>query len=190
MDYDTSCRRPFQSVIHDQMVKFPSTILLPALSSHTLPPTIPLHEQMKALDRSKTMKKNAKISLTILASVAVLPILLYVLQSRAQHWVTGIHQQGVTFVFASRKLGIIEESHVTNREEAIHAVDMMKYVQNYYVSGDGYRSNPETENAIATQRQKTLQTIGHALESYSGERYGMDIEKWEKRRDENTTQPR
>jgi len=72
-----------------------------------------------------------------------------------------------------------EESHIATWEQATHAVDVMTYVSHYYVPGEGYRSDSQTERALEAQRQKTLQTIGRGLEEYSGEHLGADVGAWE-----------
>lgn len=76
-----------------------------------------------------------------------------------------------------------ELADITTAQQAKRAVDMLKYTSNYYTPGLGYRSDPQTEAALESQRKKTLLSIVAALEKFSGETFGLDIPKWEDWRD-------
>jgi hypothetical protein len=100
-------------------------------------------------------------------------------------WAVGIHQKSTT-----RELAAWEQefSQIRTKDEAIRAVGMLRYVQDYYVPGPGYRSDSATEAALQAQRQKTSSTIARALEEFTGERYGADVERWEEWRDSQRRQ--
>jgi len=99
---------------------------------------------------------------------------------RIDLWTVGIHQKSTI-----RELAAWEQefSQIRTKDEAIRAVEILRYVQDYYVPGPGYRSDSATEAALQAQRQKTSSTIARALEEFTGERYGVDVEKWEAWRD-------
>jgi hypothetical protein len=126
------------------------------------------------------MSRRLKIPVVIAVSALAVAALVPLTWHRFEAWAVGIHQRSTT-----RELAAWEQelSQVRTRDEAIRAVDMLRYVQGYYVPGPGYRSDPATEAALQAQRQKTLTTIARALEEFTGERYGLDVDKWEAWRD-------
>jgi hypothetical protein len=130
------------------------------------------------------MNRHLKIVVAIAVSgitVAVLaPLIWHRLRDAFEAWAVGIHQRSTTRELAEWEK---EFSQIRNKDEAIQAVNMLRYVQGYYVPGPGYHSDSATEAALEEQRQKTMSTIAGALEAYTGERYGVDVEKWEAWRD-------
>jgi hypothetical protein len=125
---------------------------------------------------SRRPKTAVVIAVSALAVAALVPLAWH----RFEAWAVGIHQQSTT-----RELAAWEQefSQIRTKDEAIRAVDMLRYVRGYYVPDPGYRSDSATEAALQAQRQKTSTTIASALEEFTGERYGLDVDKWEAWRD-------
>jgi len=69
---------------------------------------------------------------------------------------------------------------VEDLSEAKHAVQMLAYIERYYVPGEGFRSHPKTEAALEAQRKETIEAIVKALQAYSMQDIGNDREAWEK----------
>jgi hypothetical protein len=65
-----------------------------------------------------------------------------------------------------------EYDRVGDWQEADHAIDMLEYVQLYYVPGPGYRSHAQTEAALEAQRARTLAAIVACLRRFCGEDFG------------------
>ena len=95
------------------------------------------------------------------------------------------HMMGVTNELAK---WAVEDSQIRSDQDAFHALDMLAYIQGYYVPGDGYRSDAETEAALESQRKRTVAAIIEALERFTGERYGDDLKQWEAWRQKRQTQ--
>jgi hypothetical protein len=70
-------------------------------------------------------------------------------------------------------------ARIENDRDAFRGIDMLQYVQTYYVPGPGYRSDPATEAALERQRQNTVIAIVKALERFTGEAHGVDVSQWE-----------
>ena len=90
-------------------------------------------------------------------------------------WAVGFHQKSVTRELAAWEQ---DEARVTSWDEADHAIGMLGYVQNYYVPGPGYRSDPQIEAALDSQRARTLAAIASALREFTGQDFGTDAERW------------
>jgi hypothetical protein len=103
-----------------------------------------------------------------------------------ESWAVGLHQKSITRELAAWEQ---DEARVTNWDEADHAIGMLEYVQNYYVPGPGYRSNPQTEAALESQRARTLAAIAVALREFTGEDFGTDAERWRAWRNEQLCWP-
>jgi hypothetical protein len=73
------------------------------------------------------------------------------------------HQQSTTKELAkwAGEYSVLEDDN-----DARRAVDMLTYIQNYYVVAEGYRSDPETERRLESQRAETLRAISAALDNY------------------------
>lgn len=131
---------------------------------------------MGALQINETYKKVALVIfvliILVLGSVIVWPFL-----SKA---LVGIHQKAITIELSDWSL---EYGTIDTWREATHAVDMLRYIEIYYVPGPGYRSYRDTERALEEQRKKTMQTIVKALQQYSGETFGNDPNAWDKWKD-------
>ena len=125
---------------------------------------------------SRRLKFAVVSAVSALAGAALVPFAWH----RFQAWAVGIHQPSTT-----RELAAWEQefAQIRTKDEAIRAVGMLRYVQSYYVPGPGYRSDSVTEAALQAQRQKTSTTIASALEAFTGERYGLDVDQWERWRD-------
>ncbi len=108
----------------------------------------------------------------VLGSVIVWPFLSKTL--------VGIHQKAITIELSEWSL---EYGTIDTWREATHSVDMLGYIEGYYVPGPGYRSHHGTERALEEQRKKTMQTIVKALQQFSGETFGNDPNAWEKWKD-------
>jgi len=93
------------------------------------------------------------------------------------------HQQSV-----ARELGEWgrEYSRIQSDQDAVRAIDMLRYIEGYYVPGDGYHGDPSTEAAIQTARRKAMTMIVESLERYTGEHAGSDLTKWEAWRKDRT----
>ncbi|WP_425397182.1 hypothetical protein [Aeoliella sp.] len=87
----------------------------------------------------------------------------------------GIHQSAVTQELAQWK---DEYSVVDSHASAVRTAGMIEYVGNYYVPSEGYRGTPDTEKALETQRQETIDAIVEALCAYTKEDFGEDSEQW------------
>lgn len=96
-----------------------------------------------------------------------------------------VHQESVT-----RELGEwgAKYSQIQNDRDAFQAIDMLRYMQHYYIPSEGYRSDSSTEMALQTSRQKAITTIIDALEHYTGEHLGSDLDRWETWRNQRESQ--
>jgi hypothetical protein len=126
------------------------------------------------------MSRRLKIAVVLAVSALAVAALVPLAWHRFEAWVVGIHQESVTRSLADWER---EVSPIRTKDEAIRAVDMLRYVQDYYVPRPGYRSDSATEAALQAQRQQTSNTIVSALEEFIGERYGLDVDQWETWRD-------
>jgi len=126
------------------------------------------------------MSKRLKIAVVIAVSALAVAALVPLGWHRFEAWAVGIHQKSTT-----RELAAWEQefSQIRTTDEAIRAVGMLRSVQDYYVPGPGYRSDSATEDALQEQRRRTSTTIARALEEFTGERHGLDVEKWDAWRD-------
>ncbi len=126
------------------------------------------------------MSRRLKIAVGIAVGALAVAVFMPLAWHRFEAWAVGAHQRSTT-----RELAAWEQefSRIRTKDEAIRAVGMLRYVQGYYVPGPGYRSDPATEAALQARRQKTAAAIARALEEFTGERYGLDVDKWEEWRD-------
>jgi hypothetical protein len=113
------------------------------------------------------------LSLGLVLALALLAPLMW---QRFETWAVSIHQRSTT-----RELADWEQdySKIDSVQKASRAIDMLDYIQTYYVPGSGYRGDPDTEKALESQRKHTLSAIVEALERFSGERNGSDLSKWQ-----------
>lgn len=108
-----------------------------------------------------TRKKIACAILTlgvVLSAAYLAAVLLSIVSSPA------IHQRSVTQSLAAWGK---EYSAIHDDSDAWRAVEMLEYIQSYYVVADGYRSDPATERALEEQRDRTMHEICSALDAYS-----------------------
>lgn len=87
----------------------------------------------------------------------------------------GVHQRSVTQSLAEWKT---EYSTIQSQYDAVRTVEMLDYVQTYYVPGDGYRSTPNVESALEFQRKDTIDAFVSALRNYTNEDFGTNSVKW------------
>jgi hypothetical protein len=101
-----------------------------------------------AYGMSKRLKITVVIAVAVLAVAALVPLASH----RFEAWAVGIHQESTT-----RELAAWEQefSQIRNKNEALRAVDMLRYVQGYYVPGPGYRSDSATEAALEARGVQT-----------------------------------
>jgi hypothetical protein len=71
-----------------------------------------------------------------------------------------------------------EYGTISSHEQAIRTVEMLEYVQNYYVPAEGYRGTAEVEAALKRQRQKTVDAFVNALRGYTGKDFGTNSAEW------------
>jgi hypothetical protein len=64
--------------------------------------------------------------------------------------------------------------------EAKFMIEMLDYVQWYYVPSGNYRADAATEGALQKQRSATTEAIIAPLRRYSREDYGTDVDRWRK----------
>jgi len=100
---------------------------------------------------------------------------------------TRLHQEGITSELADWSF---EFGTIGSMTAAAEAIDMLRYINGYYVVAPGYRSNPETERRLEAQRKKTIDTIVNALQVYSGKSIGNDPNAWETWMKERNKPPR
>jgi hypothetical protein len=117
---------------------------------------------------------------TIFIGVLVLAVLAAVLLApyawrRVCEWAVGIHQRSTTKELAAWER---EYGKVHTRAEAKRAIDMLDYVQRYYVPGPSYRSDEKTEAKLEAQRARTVRAIVAALSEFTGQDFGEDAETW------------
>lgn len=89
-------------------------------------------------------------------------------------YMTGVHQRSVTQSLSDWK---VEYSKIESHD-AVRAAEMLEYVKGYYVPAEGYRSTPEIEAALESQRQDTIDAFVAALREYTNKDFGEDSEAW------------
>lgn len=136
------------------------------------------NESHPADEKSKRRWLQATLRLLLIVAVAV--AILLGLGSAAWHFTIKVaaraHMKSVTRSLAE---WAVEDSQIHSNQDAFHAIDMLSYIEHYYVPGDGYRSDAETEAALQAQRKRTTDTIIESLERFTGEHFGDDFKKWE-----------
>lgn len=85
------------------------------------------------------------------------------------------HQRAVT---QELSLWEAEYGRASTANEAIRTAEMIGYVQTYYQPSDGYRGSEAIEDALQSQRQKTINAMVAALKSFTGEDFGEDADEW------------
>jgi hypothetical protein len=112
--------------------------------------------------------------LLIPAVLLVLAIVIWAAVTLPAHMV-GVYQRSVTQSLLEWKT---EYSTIESQHDAVRTAEMLEYVQWYYVPGDGYRSTPEIEAVVQSQRQDTIDAFVAALRNYTNEDFGTDSAKW------------
>lgn len=108
--------------------------------------------------------------LGVLASATVLMVCLYSSYGNA------IHMRGVTKRLAEWQVQYGQE--IRDDRQARSAIEMLDYIQWYYVPQGSYHADPDTEDALQSQRLSTMETIAEALGKYSGKEYGVEVDRW------------
>ena len=85
------------------------------------------------------------------------------------------HQRSTTRELAAWEA---EYSKIHSVADATRTAQMLRYVQTYYVVGDGYRSEPQIEAALEDQRQRTTIALLDALRQYTGQDFGLNPDEW------------
>lgn len=120
--------------------------------------------------------KRRLLSIAVVASVLAVTAGVVAITSIERHFVA-VHQRNVI-----RELNVwaIENSTITDRDSAVHAAEMIEYISRYYPIGDGYRSDPETEQKLREARQQAMTRISDALSAYTGTEVADPLEWREK----------
>ena len=72
-----------------------------------------------------------------------------------------------------------EYSRIRSDAEAARAVEMMEYISRYYVTPHpGYRGTMDSERRLEQQRAATLTKLASALENFTGQKFGTNIQDW------------
>jgi hypothetical protein len=108
------------------------------------------------------MLKRTKIAVVTVGLLLAVTALAPFAWRRFEAWCVGIHQRSVTRELAGWQQ---EFGQIRSWEEAFRAIDMLRYIQAYYVPGPGYRSDPYTEAALEAQRQQTMATTQRRLKT-------------------------
>jgi hypothetical protein len=87
----------------------------------------------------------------------------------------GFHQKSVTRSLAAWG---DEYANITNDASAIHAAEVITYMDSYYVPGPGYRGPTGIEAALEMQRRKSIERVAASLERYTGSHYGTNVKRW------------
>jgi hypothetical protein len=90
--------------------------------------------------------------------------------------VVNVHQKSVTKSIATWG---VEYSCIENEREAIAAVEILKYIEQYYVPGAGYRGTAAVEENLERTRADVVQKISNALANYSGTNFGTNALAWQ-----------
>jgi flagellar basal body-associated protein FliL len=109
------------------------------------------------------LSRRRKILIAVL-SVGVIALAAYVfLVSWVSVAIVAAHQRSTTRELAGWER---EYSQISTEKEAERAADMLEYARRYYNLGEGYRSDPETEERLEAQRRRTIESIAGAIEEY------------------------
>jgi hypothetical protein len=132
------------------------------------------------------MNRRRVVTVALIGGLAAVVALVLYVSRNFEVWAVAVHQRGVT-----RSLGEWEGEYsgVTTWPEADRAIGMLEYVQGYYVPGPGYRSDPQTELALETQRARTAAAIAAGLREFSGEDFGVDVPRWRAWREQHGPRP-
>lgn len=71
-----------------------------------------------------------------------------------------------------------QHANIKNDDDAQAAVRALAFSNEYYRPQPGYRGSKETEEKLARTRLEAMARIASALEDYSGERVGLNVELW------------
>ena len=120
------------------------------------------------------MRRNLLVGFLFLFFASVVCLMIWAGVALPGYFV-GIHQQSVT---ASLAEWGSEYRNIESQHDAIRTAEMLEYVQHHYIPGEGYRSTPEIEEELQSQRQDTIDTFVTALRAYTGEDFGTDSASW------------
>jgi hypothetical protein len=87
-----------------------------------------------------------------------------------------VHQKGVSKSIAAWG---DEYSQIRSEADAIRAVEMMEYISRYYVTPNpGYKGPRASERKLEEQRARTLSKLASSVETFTGQRFGTNIQAW------------
>lgn len=127
------------------------------------------------------------LSAVVVVVSAVATLTIWILWPAIMTRLVGVHQRSVT---SSLARWAQEDSIITNEPSAIHAAEMVGYINRYYVPGEGYRGPEQIEAALEAQRQHSIEQLAASLERYTGLSYGTNVERWSEWARERTDRPR
>lgn len=89
------------------------------------------------------------------------------------------HQQSITAELAQWGR---EYSTIRDANEAGRSLEMLEYIERYYVVAPGYSSNPETDSRLDRQRDETMQSISRALDRFIEGDACVNADVWRSRK--------
>ncbi len=107
-----------------------------------------------------------KVVLVTLTCLVICGVGIYVVWWFVVTGTVAAHQQSTTAELAAWGQ---EFATIRDANEASRALGMLEYIQHYYVVAPGYRSDPETEQRLESQRDTTVRTISASLDTYFGQ---------------------
>jgi len=123
----------------------------------------------------------ARLSRKIIFSIVCFVLLVfvfvfYIIPYPMATYFMGIHQKAITSELAEWEK---EYSEIKTYEEAFGVICKLDYISIYYTPGEGYHSNPDIEQKLESQRQKTKDAMLNALKVFLGKGKEFDIEAWD-----------
>lgn len=127
------------------------------------------------------MRRATLIACIVLVAAALVGAVILVMVTMYIHssYGTAIHMRNVTPELADWQARY-DGRELKDDGEAKSMIEMLDYVQWYYVPSNGYRGDAATEAALQAQRSATVEAIIRPLRRYSGRDYGADVDQWRK----------
>jgi hypothetical protein len=113
--------------------------------------------------------------LLVIGGITVVGICAYLIRPAIEAKLVAAHQASTTAELA--KWGE-EYSTIRDANDAGRALEMLEYIQHYYVVAPGYRSDPETEERLEDQRDSTMRRISVAFDQSVEREGGRNAEVW------------
>jgi hypothetical protein len=112
-------------------------------------------------DRPKFSLRTLLISVAVVCllltfAFRALPAAIDYLQKAA----VAAHQRGVTVSLVAWGE---QYSQISSQHDASRAMEMIGYIETYYVPRDGYRADPRTDAALEDQRKRTIEQLTAAV---------------------------